>query len=85
MRTSSSMSSLVFDIKAEVLDAKMRPSYMMDEVLDVEDLFWLEDFVHEGPDVEDLVDLVQVFEVFDVEELEDGVLEAEVSEDDAHC
>ena len=39
----------------------------------------------EVPDVEDLVDLVQVFEVFDVEDLEDGVLEAEVIEDDAHC
>ena len=57
----------------------------MDEVLDVEDLVRLEDFVREVPDVEDLVDLVQVFEVFDVEDLEDGVLEAEVIEDDAHC
>ena len=80
------MSSLVFDIKADgVLDAKMKPSYDGREVIDVEDLFRLEDFVREVPDVEDLVDLVQVFEVFDVEDLEDGVLEAEVIEDDAHC
>ena len=79
------MSSLVFDIKAEVLDANLRPSYtgMTDGVLDVEDLF--RDFVREVPDVEDLVDPVQVFEVFDAENLEDGVLEAEVIEDDAHC
>ena len=79
------MSNLVFDIKAKVLDAKLRPSYMMDEVPDVEDLFRLEDFFREVPVVEDLVDLVQVFEVLDVEDLEDGVLEAEVIEDDAHC
>ena len=58
---------------------------MEDEVLNVDDLVRLEDFVRDVPDVEDLVDLVQVFEVFDVEDLEDGVLEAEVIEDDAHC
>ena len=59
--------------------------YYRREVLDVEDLFRLEDFAHEVHDVEDLVNLVQVFDVFDVEDLEDGVLEAEVIEDDAHC
>ena len=63
----------------------MRPSYDGRAVIDVEHLFRLEDFVREVPDVEDFVDLVQVFEVFDVEDLEDGVLEAEVIEDDAHC
>ena len=56
---------------------------MEDEVLDVDDLVRLEDFVREVPDVEYLVDLVQVLEVFDVEDLEDGVLEAEVIEDNA--